>query len=117
MSEQSWKSAIKAVLAESNEPLHYAEITERILTRGLKKTAGATPDATVGAQITASIKHDGDASPFLRVGKGIFTLRSVGTDSPQQIIEPETEARADVIRAFGINWQREHIVWRRQPRL
>ena len=36
MSEQSWKSAIIKVLTESKEPLHYSEITERIMTRSLK---------------------------------------------------------------------------------
>ena len=118
MAEQSWKNAIITILNESKEPLHYHDITERILTRGLKTTSGATPDATVNAQIAASIKHDGTASPFLRVAKGIFTLRPTnGATAPQPIIEPEVETSDDVIRAFGIYWQREHVVWRRQPRL
>jgi HB1, ASXL, restriction endonuclease HTH domain len=117
MSEQSWKSAIMAVLSESKEPLHYHDITERILTRGLKTTSGATPDATVNAQIATSIKHDGESSPFLRVGRGIFTLRSESSAVPQPVVEPDVESSADVIRAFGIHWQREHVVWRRQPRV
>lgn len=118
MSEQSWKNAIITILTESREPLHYHDITERILTRGLKTTSGATPDATVNAQIAASIKHDGGASPFLRVARGRFTLRPTnGAVTPQPVIEPETETSTDVIRAFGIHWQREHVVWRRQPRI
>jgi hypothetical protein len=117
MSEQSWKSAIITVLTESTEPLHYHEITERIMTRGLRTASGATPDATVNAQISASIKHDGTASPFLRVGKGTFTLRPNDAVAQQPVIEPEVEISDDVIRAFGIHWQREHVVWRRQPRL
>lgn len=118
MAEQSWKSAIIKVLSESKEPLHYLEITERILTRGLKSTAGATPDATVNAHIAASIKHDGMASPFVRVAKGIFTLRPTkGAAATLPEKELETETSADVIRAFGIHWQREHVVWKRQPRL
>ena len=36
MAEQSWKSAIITVLTDAKRPLHYREITERILTRGLK---------------------------------------------------------------------------------
>jgi hypothetical protein len=118
MAEQSWKNAIIKVLSESKEPLHYTDITERILSRGLKSTAGATPDATVNARIAASIKHDGAASPFFRVAKGMFTLRPAnGAAAPQPIIESDTEASADVIRAFGIHWQRELVVWRRQPRI
>jgi hypothetical protein len=117
MSEQSWKGAIITVLTESAEPLHYHEITERIMTRGLKTTSGATPDATVNAQISASIKHDGTESPFLRVAKGTFTLRPKVAVAQQSAIEPEVEISDDIIRAFGIHWQREHVVWRRQPRL
>ena len=117
MAEQSWKSAIITVLTESKEPLHYHEITERIMTRGLKTTSGATPDATVNAQISSSIKHDGPACPFLRVAKGTFTLRPSGAAARQVVVEPEVEISDDVIRAFGIHWRREHVVWRRQPRL
>lgn len=87
------------------------------MTRGLKTTSGATPDATVNAQISASIKHDGTASPFLRVAKGTFTLRPSGATSAEPVIEKEIETSDDVIRAFGIHWQRERVVWRRQPRL
>lgn len=106
------------ILKESNEALHYREITERILARGLKTTTGATPDQTVNAQIATSIKHDGEASPFLRVGKGIFALRTAdAATGAQPTVEPDTEQSTDVIRAFGIHWQREHVVWRRQPRI
>lgn len=118
MAELSWKDAITKVLTEAKEPLHYSDITERILTQGLKTTSGATPDQTVNAQLASSIKHEGEASPFLRVAKGTFTLRpTTGSAATQQIIEPEVESSAEVIRAFGIYWQREHVVWRRQPRL
>ena len=73
--EKSWREAIKKVLAETDTSLHYTEISEHILSRGYYETDGATPAATVNAQISASIKHDGEKSPFVRVGKGIFTLK------------------------------------------
>jgi len=114
MAEQSWKSAIIAVLTDANGPLHCRDITERILSRGLKSTDGATPSTTVGAQIAASIKHDGASSPFIRVGKATFTLR-------QKTVQPEAEIMLDgadeVIRAFGMYWERELVIWRRQPKL
>ena len=114
MNEKSWKDAIITVLKESQEPLHYQEITERILSRGLKSTAGATPSATVNAQIAASIKHEGGASAFVRVSKGIFALRDRSAEPEAQV---EAEVSEDIIRAFGIYWQRELVVWRRRPRL
>ena len=112
MAEKSWKDAIATVLKESPEPLHYQEITERILSRGLKTTSGATPAATVSAQISSSIKHEAGASPFVRVSKGVFTLRDRASQA-----EAEPERSDDIVRAFGIYWQRELVLWRRQPRL
>lgn len=114
MNEKSWKEAIITVLRESPEPLHYQEITERILSRNLRSTAGATPSATVNAQIAASIKHEASASPFVRVSRGTFALR-------ERTAEPRTEIEAEVseeiIRALGMYWQRELVVWRKRPRL
>jgi hypothetical protein len=83
MSENSWCEAIIKVLEESDTPLHYSEITSQILSRGYYRTDGATPAATVNAQIAASIIHDGPRSPFVRVAKGVFTLKQIG-DEPQQ---------------------------------
>ncbi|MFZ1417883.1 MAG: winged helix-turn-helix domain-containing protein, partial [Burkholderiaceae bacterium] len=61
--EKSWKEAIKKVLAESDIPVHYTEISEQVLSRGYYETDGATPAATVNAQLASSIKHDGEKSP------------------------------------------------------
>lgn len=70
--------AVEAVLAEANKPLHYKEITERILTQGLWSTEGKTPDATINAQLAVNIKKGGNSSRFQRTGKGIFALREWG---------------------------------------
>lgn len=114
MADKSWKDAIIEVLAASSEPLHYHDITERILATGSKKTSGATPDATVNAQIAASIKHDGKSSPFMRVSKGVFTLRD---ESLREGIDGPPPGSDEIIRAFGMFWQRGRVSWRRQPKL
>ena len=56
----SWREAIERVLNEEGRAMHYSEISELILAKGYYKTEGATPDATVNAQITSSIKHEGE---------------------------------------------------------
>lgn len=116
MSELSWKAAIIKVLTEAKEPLHYRDITERILSAGLKTFSGATPDATVNAQMAASIKHDGASSPYIRVAKGVFSLRPAAGGKPSAESDDE-ESDSGVVRAFGMHWQRQQVVWRRQPRL
>lgn len=116
--EKSWKEAIKKVLAESVAPLHYTEISELILSHGYYETDGATPAATVNAQLASSIKHDGEKSPFMRVGKGIFTLKN----SPAAVIIPapaelDEDSSESIIHAFGMYWQRDLIVWRNDPKV
>ena len=83
----SWREAIERVLKEEARALHYSEISEQVLAKGYYKTEGATPDATVNAQITTSIKHEGDKSPFVKVGRGVYALRS-GTPTPVQATKP-----------------------------
>lgn len=119
--EKSWKEAIKRVLRESDAPLHYTEISEQILARGYYSTDSATPAATVNAQLSSSVKHDGEKSPFIRVGKGVFSLRgtsapaAVPTNKPkaqQPAIEAEDESSDSIIHSFGMYWQRDLVVWR-----
>ena len=66
--------AATAVLSEAGEPLHYREITRRMLARGLWTTNGKTPWETVNARITVDIRGRGAASRFVRVAPGRFTL-------------------------------------------
>jgi len=71
-------SALKAayeVLLEAGGPLHYREITKRVLEKGLWKTSGKTPAATINAQIAVDIIKHRELSKFIRVGKGTFALR------------------------------------------
>lgn len=113
--EKSWKEAIKKVLKESETPLHYAEISEQILSRGYYETDGATPAVSVNTQISSSIKHDGEKSPFMRVGKGIFTLKSspaagnipASTSISKQrkseaLAEADVETSESIIHSFGM---------------
>lgn len=123
--EKSWKEAIKKVLREADTPLHYSEISEQILSRGYYKTDGATPAATVSAQLSTSINNDGDSSPFVRIGRGIFTLKAktsvLGTVEKEQfkenIVTPEDDTSDSIIHSFGMYWQRDLVVWRNDPKM
>lgn len=86
---------IEAVLQAARQPLHYNEITRRLLTTGVWTTEGKTPHATVNARITEDIKHV-PASRFVREGKGIFSLRPASPLVP--VSEPSTAAPAETQR-------------------
>jgi restriction system protein len=63
-------SAVQTVLSQAGVPLHYKEITDRVLSQGLWVTKGQTPDATINAQLAVDIKERGGASIFQRTDKG-----------------------------------------------
>ena len=131
----SWKKAIERVLREAGRPMHYSEISEQVLSRGYYKTDGATPDATVNAEISVSIRYGGDKNPFVRIGKGIYGLldqsmfvedetSQLGHASSATMIEKpaaaaakEPESDDSIIRCLGMYWQRDLVVWRNEPKV
>ncbi len=68
-------AAAAHVLKEAGKPLHYREITRRMLDQGLWATAGKTPEATVNARLACDLKQKGQRSIFVRNAKGISGLR------------------------------------------
>lgn len=126
-SELTWRQAIDKVLGASTTPLHYNEIAERIISDGLRKNLGATPSSTVNAQISVSIKKDGENSPYLRVAKGTFTLaKSRGTSSALKAADKltptvsgseESEEQYEIVTSFGMFWRRNAIEWTATPQL
>lgn len=115
--QMTWRKAIDKILASSATPLHYKDIAERIITEGLRKSLGATPSATVNAQISASIKHDGERSPYLRIDKGLFTLRASSSEGISEITVEEFEEQYEIITSFGMFWRKEAVEWIATPKL
>jgi restriction system protein len=74
----SLKDAARKVLVDAGEPLHYQEITKRILDRGLSQSNSKTPAASLNAVLAVDIKRNGASSPFVRVTPGVFGLRGEG---------------------------------------
>lgn len=124
-SEMPWRKAIDTVLASSPVALHYEEITKRIVSQALRTALGATPSSTVNANISNSIKHDGGKSPYVRVGKGTYTLRSHSTDIPlvpakltPDVSESEDiEEQYEIVTSFGMFWRRNAVEWTATPKL
>jgi len=67
--------AAAKVLEDEGKPLHYREITKRIIDHGLWQTAGKTPEATLNANLGKDMKKFGAGSRFVRTGRGMFALR------------------------------------------
>lgn len=85
-------AAVLKVLQDAKTPLHYREITNRILSAKLWTTNGKTPEATINAQLSVDVKRKGVVSAFRRAGHGVFALnteRTAGTPSVSDIIRSE----------------------------
>lgn len=116
--------SVKSVLQEAGTPLHYKEITQRMIGRGWWQTEGKTPDATVSSTITGDIKKNGTHSLFQRTDEGVYALREWGLsgfDAPSEPANAEdstyhpaldiptpkslsfTDAAEQVLRQFSDN--------------
>ena len=113
MAEMSWKDAAQKVLEDAGKPLHYSDITDRILGKGLKTTAGATPASTVNATISSAILKEGSAGVFERTESGVYGLRTDG--KPEA--ESDDDAESGSLEAFGVYWERGRVNWTGTPRL
>ncbi|MGA2265319.1 MAG: winged helix-turn-helix domain-containing protein [Phycisphaerae bacterium] len=66
--------AAAKVLAEAGEPLNAAEMVKRMLAKGLWKTSGKTPTATIYAAIIREIAAKGKDARFRKTARGMFEL-------------------------------------------
>ncbi|HLK88822.1 MAG TPA: HTH domain-containing protein [Polyangia bacterium] len=61
------------VLKLEGKPLHYKELTERVIGRKLLTFVGRTPEVTMQTQLTGAVKK-APGNPFVRVKPGVFGL-------------------------------------------
>jgi len=71
---KSFKDIAYQILQEAGKPLHYREITDIALEKGLLRTDGKTPWATMNAQLAMDIKNNGDNSRFHRAEPGKYAV-------------------------------------------
>ena len=66
--------AAAQVLADAKEPLNAKEIVARMLAKGLWRTSGKTPAATIYAAIIREVAAKGSEARFRKVDRGKFEL-------------------------------------------
>lgn len=118
--EKTWYDCIVQVLEDKGEAMHYTDIADTIVKRGLRSNVGATPNQTVSVVLNESIKKEGDKSPFTRVSKGVYGLSGKATSSAAEkkeveeaaLTEPsESEEEVLLVGAFGMYWRRDMVKW------
>ena len=76
----TFKNAAFQVLLSEKRPMRIEDITDKAFKEGLIKTAGKTPNATMGAQLYTDIKTNKGNSIFAQLGKNRFGLREWGLE-------------------------------------
>src|SRR5580704_18663145 len=71
------------VLRREGKPLHYKELTERVLGKKLLTFVGRTPEVTMQTQLTAAVKK-APGNPFVRVKPGVFGLLRYPELTPEE---------------------------------
>lgn len=101
-----WKKAVLEVLGSVAEPMHYSDIAVEVAKRRLRKKSelGATPANTVAVTISNSLRDEGENSPFIRVTRAYYALRT--PDVPETIghplAAPTPTQVAGIINALGM---------------
>ena len=95
------------VLEECPEPMHYADIAERVVTENLVDHKGSAP-AAVAASVLSTHINSGKGS-FERLGRGFYTLteRAITDDEERHVI----------VACFGMFWERDRITWSTTPQI
>ena len=88
------------MLAVAGEPLHYREITSRILANGWT-TKGIAPCESVSARLAVDVKR-GSASRFVRTGPGMFGLNPGFNASSEAQPSSETPAPSPPVASEGV---------------
>ena len=109
----TFKQSAIEILKKVGTPLHYNEITRLALESGILETEGATPEATMSAQIIMDIKNKGEGSDFVKTTPGTFSLNPNKKEIEQtpKLIEAEKEEEERIIVESGFTGKGgEHLV-------
>lgn len=104
----TWQESIQKVLKDEGAPMHYVDIARKIGELGLKKL-GVNAAPAVGAFLSASLNNEGEESPYVKEGRGIYALKA---SVPLAAKGDKDEEPAGLVKAFGLHWDREKVRWK-----
>jgi hypothetical protein len=112
----TWKVAIKKVLKEAEEPLHYAKVAELIVEKEYRASVGATPARTVHRDLQNLIKEKN--SGIIKITEGVFASNLISKKNIET--EEKNSVKLDqdsnnIISSFGVFWERDRILWKSNP--
>jgi len=98
----TFKQSALEILRKEKKPLHFRDITRLALEAGILETEGATPEATMNAQIIMDIKHKGKASDFIKTAPSTYGLNlNKKEKKPDKKIEEKEKKEEEKIFVQG----------------
>lgn len=136
----TWAEAVRKVLEEATEPMHYTDIAQEIVDRKLRYRFGATPAHTVASVLSTQMPDaittsrgvywlngkEAQASPALADATegdsklATPSLPTAETHFEQKLLEAEgvETQTGSIVNAFGMFWLRSEVDWApTKPRL
>ena len=109
VAQKPWDDAILEVLGAANEPLHYLEITERIIRGQLRRDLGQTPERTVSARLTQTLLPAGIVE---RTASGVYSIAETKQPpDPATVALAKEEDALIRVAAYGLYWDRDKVNW------
>lgn len=99
----TFKDVAYQILSDARKPMHVNEITKVALKNGWLKTAGKTPDATMGAQLITDVNKLGENSRFIKTGPSTFAVNPTLHLSIAETVKVEEKIEAERIKAINSN--------------
>lgn len=114
MSQKTWREAIDIVLNDEKAPLRTSEIADRIISRQLRTSLGATPADTVSSVLSSDIKRNPETTLYVWTDKNTYCLKKYFVQASGEIGTSDDESastREDILTCFGMYWKRDAVDW------
>lgn len=102
----SFKNIAYQILKEAGKPLHSEEITARAKRKGLLKSQGKTPAATMNSQLVVDTNKKKRKSCFVKVGPSVFAINKL-VNTPNVGVGPKKLQKIvseDFVKNAVIKW-------------
>jgi len=99
----SFKDVAYQILSDSKKPLHTSELTRIALKKGWLKTAGKTPEATMGAQLITDVNKLGENSRFIKTGPSTFATNPNLKISIADSVKVDDKINAERVKSINAN--------------
>lgn len=113
-----WHLAAAHVLQLCGQPMTIEEITDEIMTQGLRQNAPdgiCSPSRCVGSKLA---QHVGTENyPVRRLRRGVYAYDPSCSSSDLHVTTIDDHSSRLDIKAYGILWDRRGVYWTRSPRL